>query len=269
MATNLNDNNEVSFIPSFFKKISEYIKSTTVWKSIFRVGYPDTMPKRMAVMRSSFYMHIFPTKVGIHGMKLKYGWCMGGITFFLFLLLSITGVILMFYYIPEEHRAYNDMKDLRYMVPYGVVLRNMHRWGAHGMVFTVILHMIRVFYTGSYKPPRQFNWVVGVLLLTITLLLSFTGYLLPWDQLGFWAVTVGTNMASSTPLLGYEGPFSKYLGIQIDNDIRFALIGGTRIGPNALIRAYVWHCVGLPLIATALMIFHFWRIRKDGFSGPM
>ncbi len=137
------------------------------------------------------------------------------------------------------------------------------------MVFTVILHMVRVFYTGSYKPPRQFNWTVGVLLLLLTLLLSFTGYLLPWDQLGFWAVTVGTNMASSTPLIGYEGPFSKYLGIQIDNDIRFALIGGTRIGPNALIRAYVWHCVGLPLIAAALMVFHFWRVRKDGFSGPM
>jgi quinol-cytochrome oxidoreductase complex cytochrome b subunit len=240
-----------------------------IFRTLFRTGYPDTMLKRMAVMRSSFLMHILPTKVGVHGLKLKYSWCMGGITFFLFLLLSLTGVILMFYYVPEEHRAYTDMKDLRFMVPYGMILRNMHRWAAHAMVFSVILHMMRVFYTGSYKAPRQFNWLVGVLLLKFTLLLSFTGYLLPWDQLGFWAVTVGTNMASATPLVGFEGPFSELLGVAIDNDIRFAIIGGTRIGANALIRAYVWHCVALPLIASGLIVFHFWRVRKDGFSGPL
>lgn len=257
---------------SFQKALDSIVKvilANPVYKSIFRTGYPSTALKRMAVMRSSFYMHIFPTKTGEHGLKLNYSWCMGGITFFLFLLLTLTGVLLMFYYIPEENRAYNDMKDLRFMVPFGIVLRNMHRWAAHGMVLTVMLHMMRVFYTGSYKMPRQLNWVVGVILLLLTLMLSFTGYLLPWDQLGFWAVTVGTNMASATPVLGYEGPFHDLLGVQIDNDIRFALIGGTRIGANALVRAYVWHCVALPLIATLLMIFHFWRIRKDGFSGPL
>lgn len=249
--------------------VGKLLTDNPIYKSIFRIGYPSTLLKRMAVMRSSFYMHVFPTKVGKHGLKLSYGWCMGGITFYLFLLLTITGVLLMFYYIPDEHRAYNDMKDLRFMVPFGGVLRNMHRWAAHGMVFAVMLHMMRVFYTGSYKPPRQFNWVVGVMLLLLTLLLSFTGYLLPWDQLGFWAVTVGTNMAAATPLLGYEGPFREILGVQVDNDIRFALIGGTRVGANALVRAYVWHCVGLPLFATLLMLLHFWRVRKDGFSGPL
>lgn len=253
------------FLGALFKLLTD----NEIYRSVFRTGFPDTMLKRMAVMRSSFLMHILPTKVGIHGLRLGYTWCMGGITFFLFLLLTLTGVILMFYYVPEEHRAFTDMKDLKFMVPYGMILRNMHRWGAHAMVFTVILHMARVFYTGSYKPPRQFNWVAGVLLLTITLLLSFTGYLLPWDQLGFWAVTVGTNMASATPFIGFEGPFSELLGVRIDNDIRFAIIGGTRIGANALIRAYVWHCVALPLIATGLMLFHFWRVRKDGFSGPL
>ena len=252
-----------------FELISALLTDNPIYKSIFRTGYPSTLLKRMAVMRSSFYMHIFPTKVGEHGLRLRYSWCMGGITFFLFLLLALTGVLLMFYYVPEEHRAFNDMKDLRFMVPFGVVLRNMHRWAAHGMVLAVMLHMMRVFYTGSYKAPRQFNWVVGVLLLLFTLLLSFTGYLLPWDQLGFWAVTVGTNMASATPLMGYEGPFHELLGVQVDNDIRFAIIGGTRIGPNALVRAYVWHCVGIPLVATLLMVLHFWRIRKDGFSGPL
>jgi len=253
----------------FFGKIAGVITESAAWKSFFRIGYPNTMLKRMAVMRSSFVMHMLPTKVGVHGLRVYYTWCMGGISFFLFLMLSLTGVILMFYYVPEEHRAFNDMKDLYFMVPYGRILRNMHRWSAHAMVFSVIVHMARVFYTGSYKAPRQFNWVVGVLLLTITLLLSFTGYLLPWDQLGFWAVTVGTNMASSTPFIGYEGPFSELLGIKVNNDIRFALLGGTRVGPNALIRAYVWHCVALPLVASGLMVFHFCRIRKDGFSGPM
>ncbi len=253
----------------FFAKLWKLITDNFIFRSVFRTGIPNTKLKTMSVMRSGFLMHIFPTKVGIHGLRLSYNWCMGGVALFLFLILTLTGVLLMFYYIPEEHRAYNDMKDLFFMVPYGRILRNMHRWGAHAMVLAVILHMARVFYTGSYKPPRQFNWVVGVLLLKLTLLLSFTGYLLPWDQLGFWAVTVGTNMASATPFVGYEGPFSELLGIKVDNDIRFAILGGTRVGPNALIRAYVWHCVGLPLIATVLMIFHFYRIRKDGFSGPL
>jgi len=124
--------------------------------------------------------------------------------------------------------------------------------------------------TGSYKPPRQFNWVIGVTLLVLTLLLSFTGYLLPWDQLGYWAITVGTNMARATPLLGHEGPFAYILGMRADNDIRFALLGGTTIGAPALLRAYVWHCIAIPVIASALMMMHFWRIRKDGgISGPL
>jgi quinol-cytochrome oxidoreductase complex cytochrome b subunit len=137
------------------------------------------------------------------------------------------------------------------------------------MVITVMLHMFRVFLTGSYKAPRQFNWGVGVILLVLTLLLSFTGYLLPWDQLAIWAVTVGTNMARSTPLLGAEGPFGHMLGMRIDNDIRFMLLGGTQVGLSTLLRFYVGHCIFLPIIATLFMIVHFWRIRKDGgISGP-
>lgn len=129
--------------------------------------------------------------------------------------------------------------------------------------------MFRVFMTGSYKSPRQFNWCVGVVLLVFTLLLSFTGYLLPWDQLGFWAITVGTNMAGATPFLGHEGPFSELLDITIFNDIRFFLLGGSSVGPNALLRAYVWHCLGIPLIVIVFIAVHFWRIRKDGgISGP-
>jgi quinol-cytochrome oxidoreductase complex cytochrome b subunit len=123
--------------------------------------------------------------------------------------------------------------------------------------------MFRVFMTGSYKPPREFNWIIGVILLTLTFLLSFTGYLLPWDQLGFWAITVGTNMAGATPLIGHEGPFGTQIGATPYNDLRFALLGGANVGANALLRAYVWHCIGLPLIAIIFIAVHFWRVRKD------
>ena len=137
------------------------------------------------------------------------------------------------------------------------------------MIITVWLHMFRVFLTGSYKTPREFNWMVGVILLVLTSLLSFTGYLLPDDQLGFWAVTVGTNMARATPLLGHEGPFGAELGITAYNDVRFALLGGSIVDSNALLRAYIWHCIAIPLILSVLLAVHFWRVRKDGsISGP-
>jgi quinol-cytochrome oxidoreductase complex cytochrome b subunit len=154
-------------------------------------------------------------------------------------------------------------------VPFGKLLRNMHRWAAHLMIITVWLHMFRVFLTGSYKKPREFNWCVGVVLLVLTLLLSFTGYLLPDDQLGFWAVTVGTSMARATPLLGHEGPFGPQLGMTPYNDVRFALLGGSIVDANALLRSYIWHCIAIPLIASIFMGVHFWRVRKDGgISGP-
>jgi quinol-cytochrome oxidoreductase complex cytochrome b subunit len=148
-------------------------------------------------------------------------------------------------------------------------MRNMHRWAAHGMVIAVWLHMFRVFMTGSYKPPREFNWVVGVILLVLTLLLSFTGYLLPWDQLSIWAVTVGSNMARATPLLGHGGPFHEMLGVNPIYDARAFLFGGAEIGPHTLLRFYILHCIFFPLVASIFMAVHFWRIRRDGMSGPL
>jgi quinol-cytochrome oxidoreductase complex cytochrome b subunit len=172
----------------------------------------------------------------------------------------------MFYYHPSKVVAFRDILYLESDVPFGKLLRNMHRWGAHLMVIMVELHMFRVFLTGSYKKPREFNWVVGVLLLVLTLLLSFTGYLLPDDQLGFWAVT---NMARATPLLGHDGPFGPQMGMTAFNDVRFGLLGGSIVDSNALLRAYIWHCVAIPIIASLFMIVHFWRVRKDGgISGP-
>jgi cytochrome b6 len=118
----------------------------------------------------------------------------------------------MFYYRPTLEWAFTDIRALRDVTTLGI-MREIHRWGAHAMVITVWLHMYRVFLTGSYKPPREFNWVIGVLLLVLTLLLSFTGYLLPWDQLAIWAITVGSNMARATPFLGHEGPGFQLLNI--------------------------------------------------------
>ncbi|HPZ82871.1 MAG TPA: cytochrome b N-terminal domain-containing protein, partial [Thermogutta sp.] len=140
----------------------------------------------------------------------------------------------------------------------------------------VILHMLRVFLTGSYRPPREFNWVIGVALLVLTLLLSFTGYLLPWDQLSLWAATVGTNMVAASPFVGCEGPGSQWITwhgsplITRQSDLRYFLLGSSQIDDVALNRFYVWHCIGLPILMTFLCALHFWRVRKDGrISGPL
>ena len=146
------------------------------------------------VMLGNFVLHLHPASIKTHALRPSFTWCMGAITFFLFLVETVTGVLLMFYYRPTVEWAYHDMLDLRDVVSLGR-LREIHRWGGHAMVIAVMLHMYRVFLTGSYKPPREFNWCIGVLLLVLTLLFSFTGYLLPWDQLSMWAVTVGANLA--------------------------------------------------------------------------
>jgi len=255
--------------------LRDRLRNSQLWKSFFRHPPPKDRKNRMRVILSNFVLHIHPVSIRTHAVRLNFTWCMGGITFFLFLVETITGVLLMFYYRPTVEWAYNDMLSLRDVVSMGV-LREMHRWAAHAMVITVMLHMYRVFLTGSYKPPREFNWVVGVVLLVATLLLSFTGYLLPWDQLAMWAITVGSNMARAVPLVGHEGPAQQLLtvgGIDLitsGSDARYALLGARMVSEETLNRFYVLHCVGIPLIAAFLMGVHFWRIRKDGgISGPL
>src|SRR6266540_6667708 len=245
-------------------------QQTQVWKSIFRVSHERSDPRnRSLAILSNVFLHLHPAKINRDAVRYSYTWGMGGITFYLFIILTYTGVLLMFYYHPSKVQAFRDVLYLEHDVPFGKILRNMHRWAAHLMVIGVWLHMFRVFLTGSYKKPREFNWNIGVLLLVFTLLLSFTGYLLPDDQLGFWAVTVGTNMARATPLLGHEGPLGPELGMTPYNDVRFALLGGSIVDSAALLRAYIWHCIGIPIVAGTFMIVHFWRVRKDGgISGP-
>jgi quinol-cytochrome oxidoreductase complex cytochrome b subunit len=199
---------------------------------------------------TNVFLHLHPTRIHKTHVKITHTYCLGGLSFFMFLGLTVTGVMLMFYYVPDVNRAFNDVQSLETNVRFGMLIRNLHRWMAHAMVLTVLLHMMRVFYTGAYKPPREFNWVVGVILLVLTLLLSFTGYLLPWDQLALWAITVGTNIAGAAPILGGQS--------------RLVLIGGFDVGPNALIRFYTLHVIALPLLAAIFMSVHFWRIRRDG-----
>src|SRR5216117_2317297 len=199
-------------------------QDTQLWKSIFRVSHDRSDPRnRSLAILSNVFLHLHPAKINRDAVRYRFTWGMGGITFYLFVVLTFTGVLLMFYYHPTKGQAYRDVLYLEHDVPFGKLLRNMHRWAAHLMVIAVELHMFRVFLTGSYKKPREFNWNVGVILLVLTMLLSFTGYLLPDDQLGFWAVTVGTNMARASPFIGHEGPGKELIHPTAFNDIRFAL----------------------------------------------
>ena len=226
-----------------------WVRQGQVWKSVFRHGVPrDRRTRAMAVL-SNVFLHLHPVAVRKSGIRLSFTWCMGGLTFFLFLVETITGVLLMFYYRPTLEWAFNDILALRDVTTLGI-MREIPRWGAHAMVITVWLHIYRVFLTGSYKPPREFNWVVGVILLVLTLVLSFTGYLLPWDQLALWAVTVGHGIGGSAPFFGDE--------------TQLIVFGGFEVGPSTLIRFYTLHVIALPIIAAVFMSVHFWRIRRDG-----
>src|ERR1700681_4011891 len=252
-----------------------WLTETQPWTSIFRHGRVDSGRNRVLVMLSNVFLHLHPVRLRKSGVRLRYTWCMGGLSFFLFLSLTLTGLLLMFYYRPTLEYAYTDIVGLREHVPLGI-MREMHRRGAHAMVSTGWRHMFRVFMPGSYKPPAQFNWSVGVIMLVLTLLLSFTGYLLPWDQLAIWAITVGSNMGRATPFLGHEGPGASLLKvcetalIHPGSDARFLLLGGRFVGEATLNRFYILHCVAIPLAAALLIAVHFWRVRHDGgISGPM
>lgn len=221
-----------------------------VWQSIFRSGLGDTNLRRALAIQQNLFLHLASVKVRKRSLSFRVTWFLGTLSLGTFAILVVTGVPLMLYYHPSVPQAYSDMNDLRFVVSAGLFLRNLHRWSAHSMVLLVFAHMFKVFYRGAYRPPREFNWVIGVVLLLLTLFLSYTGYLLPWDQLAFWAITVGSNLISAMPIVGAR--------------IRFLILGGNGVNANALLRFYVLHCVILPLAAVAFVAIHFWRIRKDG-----
>jgi len=233
-------------IDSYF----DQLRTTRAWRSVFRGGTGSSTLRRALAIQQNIFLHLFPTKTRTRVLGFSATWYLGTLTLGTFLILVITGILLMLYYHPSVPQAYADTKDLQFVVSSGLFLRNLHRWAAHAMVFLVFAHMFKVFYRGAYRAPREFNWVIGVILLLITLLLSYTGYLLPWDQLAYWAITVGSNIASAVPVFG--------------NKVHFLMLGGNLVNANALLRFYVLHCMILPLTAIFFIAIHFWRIRKDG-----
>jgi quinol-cytochrome oxidoreductase complex cytochrome b subunit len=223
-----------------------------LYRSAIRHPRPNTPRGRAMTSFHNFFLHLYPVKVPRKVLSFRSTFRLGFISTVLFFILFVSGMYLMFFYHPAVPEAYFDMHKLATQVTFGEFVRNMHRWAAHLMVIAVVLHLLRVFYAGAYRAPRQFNWLLGVALLIFTLLFSFTGYLLPWDQLAYWAVTVGTSIAGYVPFLG--------------DKVQHVLLGGSEIGSETLIRFYVLHIYVLPAALIMFLAVHIWRVRKDGFQ---
>ncbi len=239
------------------KHLPQSFKDATV-----RHGPPSSNRAASQSVFSNLFLHIHSVRTHRYNFKKTFTMGLGIASAASFVILAITGILLMIYYKPSLAEAYNSIKDIHFAVPGGRLIRNIHRWGAHIMVAGVFLHMVRVFMTGSYRHPRQFNWVVGMILFAVTLGLSFTGYLLPWDQLAYWATTIGAQIAGSPVEI------TDALGITHIIDIgglqMRLLLGADIVGEEALVRFYFLHCILLPLVLTTFIGVHFWRIRKDG-----
>jgi quinol-cytochrome oxidoreductase complex cytochrome b subunit len=225
---------------------------TELYTSAIRHPAPTTPRGRALTSFHNFFLHLYPVKVPRQIVGLRTTLRLGFIAATLYLILFVSGMYLMFFYHPATPDAYFDMHSLSTAVAFGRFVRNVHRWSAHLMVLVVFLHLLRVFYAGAYRRPRQFNWVIGVVLLLLTLLLSFTGYLLPWDQLSYWAITVGTNIAGYVPVLGAQ--------------VRTLMLGGNEVSAATLLRFYVLHIYFLPALMTLVLAIHIWRVRKDDFA---
>jgi ubiquinol-cytochrome c reductase cytochrome b subunit len=225
-------------------------------QAILRGDPPTEKPNpRYKVHTSSFLFHIRPRYYQAASTWFSHTFRLGWFTAFLFLVEILTGLILMIYYVPSPEQAYDSIYLLLSNVPFGQMLRDIHRLGAELMVIFTALHMFRTFMTGSYKKERSFTWLTGVVLLGITLLLSFSGYLLPWDQLAYWAVTIGTSMAEAAPLFG--------------NQVNLLLRGAPDIGAGGLLRFYLLHVVLMPLLGIWFFSIHYYKVsREHGISLP-
>jgi len=215
---------------------------------------PDGMPVddrgRMRMVVDSLVLHLHPTKVPDRTLRWTYTWGLGGLAAVLVTILVLTGVVLLNNYTPASPQAYLDILNLNSNVWFGELTRNLHHWSANLLIIVVVLHLIRVFVTGAYRPPRELNWLIGVLMLLLVLGANFTGYLLPWDQLAYWAITVGTSIISYIPLIG--------------NWLTRLVLGGPEVGANTLLNFYSMHIALIPMMILGLMMYHFWRVRKDG-----
>ncbi|HMQ53717.1 MAG TPA: cytochrome b N-terminal domain-containing protein [Anaerolineae bacterium] len=225
--------------------------SRRVWTSIFRNPLsPETDRDRKLLVLDSLILHLHPSTVPEKTLRFTLTWGLGGLAAVLTIVLLVTGVLLMFTYTPAPEQAYNDMLTLQTQVWFGQLVRNLHHWSGNAMLVVVFLHMLRVFFTGGFRQPRQFNWILGLTLLFLTVAANFTGYLLPWDQLAYWAITVGTGLVEYIPGVGRW--------------IQTVILGGPEVGAATLLNFYSLHIALIPLGLMAIMSFHFWRVRKDG-----
>jgi quinol-cytochrome oxidoreductase complex cytochrome b subunit len=211
---------------------------------------PETDRQRMRTVVGTFVLHLRPTRVPEATIRFAHTFGLGGMSLVLLALLILTGSLLMFGYTPVPGEAYASIERLQGEVLFGAFIRSMHHWSANLLVFIVGFHMLRVFFTGGFLDRRAFNWMVGLVLLATVAASSFTGYLLPWDQLAYWAVTIVTGMAAYVPLAGPA--LAKFLR------------GGEEIGPATLGTFYSLHTQWLPGLLLAGAGFHFWRVRKAG-----
>jgi quinol-cytochrome oxidoreductase complex cytochrome b subunit len=227
-------------------------KRSELYTSMIRHPEPTTPRGRAMTSFHNFFLHLYPVKVPKEIVGVRTTLRLGFISATLYMILFVSGMYLMFFYHPAPPDAYFDMHAMSTSIAFGQFVRNVHRWSAHLMVLVVFLHLLRVFVSGAYRAPRQFNWVIGVVLLVFTLLMSFTGYLLPWDQLSYWAITVGTNIAGYLPLVGDQA--------------RVLLLGGNEVSAATLLRFYVLHIYFIPALMTIIVAIHIWRVRKDNFA---
>jgi quinol-cytochrome oxidoreductase complex cytochrome b subunit len=231
-----------------------------------RAGRTSVRERSHTVSRN-FFLHVHSVRTHLYSLHPGFTLGLGVLSFSLFVILLLTGVLLMVYYVPSVEQAYGSVKDLSTMVPGGRYVRNIHRWGAHGMLAVVLLHLLRVLFTTGYTGSRSVNWMVGIALLCLTILSSFSGYLLPWDQLSFWAVIIASNIVASTreftDLAGITGLFDP------GGFVRRLLLGGDTVGQDTLTRFYQLHVLVLPIATSVFIGLHFWRIRKnDGLAIP-
>jgi quinol-cytochrome oxidoreductase complex cytochrome b subunit len=220
------------------------------WKErLLYTAQPDDRVRLRAVL-DSLILHLHPARVPVAAIRFTYTWGLGGISAVLVLLLAVTGVMLMFRYEPTVDRAYFSIQMLEAEVVFGSLIRAIHHWSATLLVVAAFLHLVRVFLTGGFKQGRFVNWLIGIGLLLLVLLFNFTGYLLPWDQLAYWAMTVSTTMLGYIPWFG--------------ETIRHLVLAGPEVGQGTLSNFYAFHVALLPVVGAAALGYHFWRVRKDG-----
>ena len=201
-------------------------------------------------MRPSFFYHLHPPTIPAEQARWRYTLGAGGTAIFLLLVVAATGILEMFYYIPTPEGAARSVQEIAYLVPFGGFVRNLHFWSAQLLIAVSAIHLVRVVFTGAYAPPRRFNYLLGLALLVLSVLMDFTGYVLRWDRGVEWALVVGTNLIRSIPGIGP----ALY---------RF-VSGGPQIGASTLIRFYAWHIFGLTLGVVILLTWHIFRVRRDG-----